>query len=105
VSFHVKKNEISLLLPEKFSETLIRIYTTDSKKGNTVREAFSRYCEKFLQTKMGPVESNNYPETHLKLKRGISDEASLSGTPHSFKKPVSFQEPPALTPSSRSGQF
>ena len=32
VSFHVKKNEISLLLPEKFSETIIRIYTTDSKK-------------------------------------------------------------------------
>ena len=49
-SFSIKAEEVSLLIPAKFSERYIRVFVKDPKKLTKVKQAFKRYCQKYTLT-------------------------------------------------------
>eukprot|EP01016_Furgasonia_blochmanni_P004492 TRINITY_DN11740_c0_g2_i3.p1 TRINITY_DN11740_c0_g2~~TRINITY_DN11740_c0_g2_i3.p1 ORF type:complete len:541 (-),score=115.88 TRINITY_DN11740_c0_g2_i3:166-1788(-) len=61
-SFLIHKDQVSLLLPSKFSEKFIRVFSKDKEKFKSIQFAFERYCQKHLKIKPGPVvgDSNDY---------------------------------------------
>jgi len=73
-SFCIDKEQVSLLLPGKFSERFIRVYTSDDNKVDTLRRAFNIYCKTVLNTEMGPVESKGVQEFDFKSKRSNTSE-------------------------------
>jgi len=42
----IDKEQVSLLLPSRFSERFIRAYTPDASKVDVLRKAFNVYCKK-----------------------------------------------------------
>ncbi|RKP09607.1 HD phosphohydrolase domain-containing protein [Thamnocephalis sphaerospora] len=63
--FHIPREQVSALAPERFDETLVRVYSRDPTKVKVIQEAFGRLMDNFgqLRSATSPNPGHQLPDS------------------------------------------
>ncbi|KAJ3288166.1 SAM domain and HD [Borealophlyctis nickersoniae] len=93
--FHIKRENISTLIPETFEETVLRVYTRDDRKRKQVQAAFRRLIAEVNQNDMLSQELGGTMEAGGGYESDAEDSIKLSqeDPPHDEEEERAFSTP------------